>query len=91
MSGNDQEITLNVATPNGLFTGIFRKTAKVIEVIKAIITAKGLDASDDFDLVHNGQALKPEERPLVSFGLTGTVRLDLVAVGSGVCADADTP
>ena len=81
---SNQDITLNVATPNGLFTGIFQKTAKIIEVIRAIITDKNLNAGDDFDLVHNGATLKPEERPLVSFGLQGVVMLDLVAVGSGV-------
>lgn len=80
----DTEITMNVTTPAGLFSGIFQKTAKIIEVIQAIILDKGLKPSDTFNLVYNGQTLQPTERPLVSFGLTGTVAMDLVAHGSGV-------
>src|SRR6266481_2619029 len=35
--GHDDQITLEVATPNGVFRGTFEKTAKVEEVIAAII------------------------------------------------------
>lgn len=86
MSGNQKnnEVSVCIATSNGLFTGVFEKTAKIIEVINIIISEKGLDASDEFNLVHNGQILEPVQRTLVSFGLEGTVKLDLVAVGSGV-------
>ena len=54
MNEND-EITLDIATPKGPFTGTFPKTASIQDVIT-----------------------------LVSFGLVGTVKLELVATGSGV-------
>lgn len=78
------EVTLEISTPKGLFTGIFPKTAKVEEVIAAAVEAKGLDSGEALELVHNGQVLQPVQRPLVSFGLSGTVQLELVATGSGV-------
>jgi hypothetical protein len=78
------EITLEVATPKGVFTGTFPKTAKVEDVIEAIIIAQGLARGDAFDLVHDGTVLQPKQRPLVSFHLEGTVQLELVATGSGV-------
>jgi hypothetical protein len=78
------EVTLEVATPKGVFTDTFPKTAKIQDVINAAIAALSLDGSDSLELVHNGQVLQPVQRPLVSFGLEGTVKLDLVATGSGV-------
>jgi hypothetical protein len=81
--GHDDEITLIVATPKGPWKGVFRKTAKVAEVIKQIV--KDMELADEpFQLVHNGKPLEPAERTLVSFGLEGTVKLSLVATGSGV-------
>ena len=82
MPNND--ISLKVATPAGVFMGIFEKTTKIIEVIKKIIKKQGLEEGDDFDLFYQGKALQPEERPLVSFHLPDEVCLELVATGSGV-------
>jgi hypothetical protein len=79
----DHEITLDIATPAGLFVHDFAKTTKVAEVIKTAIEAKGLDASERFDLVYQGNVLPPE-RPLVSFPLEDGAKLELVATGSGV-------
>ena len=79
-----EEVTLEIATPKGLFTGVFAKTAKVAEVIAAVVSSLGLDSGDTLELIHNGQPLQPVQRPLVSFGLSGTVQLELVATGSGV-------
>jgi hypothetical protein len=79
-----EEVTLEIAAPAGVFTGAFPKTTKVADVIAAVVAAQGLDASDALELVHNGTVLQPVERPLVSFGLEGTVQLELVATGSGV-------
>jgi hypothetical protein len=45
---------------------------------------KDLNSGDELELVHNGQVLEPNSRTLVSFGLSGTVQLELVATGSGV-------
>jgi hypothetical protein len=79
-----EEVMLEVATPNGVFAGSFPKTTKVENVIRTVVDAQNLAAGDTFDLVYNGEVLQPVERPLVSFGLTGTVQLELVATGSGV-------
>ena len=78
------EVTLEVATPSGVFTGTFPKTAKVEDVIAAVVEDQQLTEGDSFELVHNGEVLQPVQRPLVSFGLTGMVLLELVATGSGV-------
>jgi hypothetical protein len=78
------EITVDIATPNGVFTGTFDNTTKVADVIAAVVSAQHLAEGDAFDLVHNGEVLHPKQRPLVSFGLSGTIRLELVATGSGV-------
>lgn len=77
-------VQLEVATPRGVFEGTFPKTTKVEAVIAAVIAQMNLDGGDAFELVYNGTVLKPVERPLVSFGLSGTVKLELVATGSGV-------
>lgn len=79
-----EEVTVEVGTPKGLFTGVFAKTAKIADVIAAAVQALGIDGGDTLELVHNGEPLKPVERTLVSFGLAGTVQLELVAIGSGV-------
>lgn len=79
-----EEVTVEVATPKGMFSGSFHKTAKIKDVIAAAVTSLGLDTTESLELVHNGQVLQPVERTLVSFGLSGKVQLDLVATGSGV-------
>ena len=79
-----KQVTLEIATPNGVFTATFPETTKVSEVIEAVVAEQGLNQDDQFDLVHDGQVLEPVQRPLVSFGLSGTVALELVATGSGV-------
>ncbi len=78
------DVTLEIGTPKGLFTGTFPKTTKIEDVIAAVVAAKGLDGAEGLELVYNGQPLQPVQRPLVSFGLHGTVQLELVATGSGV-------
>jgi hypothetical protein len=78
------DILLEIATPKGLFSQPFPKTTKIKEVIAAAVQAMGLDGGESLELVHNGQVLQPVERTLVSFGLSGTVQLELVATGSGV-------
>ena len=78
-----EEIILDVATPKGPWTGAFPKTTKVSEVIDTIVNDLGLQ-QETFQLVHNGTPLEPTNRPLVSFGLEGRVKLTLVATGDGV-------
>lgn len=78
------EITLEVATPNGVFRGTFPKTAKVEDVIKAAVEDRQLAEGDAFELFHGEVQLEPVQRTLVSFGLHGKVQLSLVATGSGV-------
>ena len=77
-------IQLEVATPNGVFRGEFDKTDKVSFVIKTVVEDRGLIEGDAFDLYYGDVHLTPENRPLVSFGLKGKVKLALVATGSGV-------
>ena len=79
-----EEITVEVATPKGMFSGSFPKTAKVKDVIDAAVASLGIDSSESLELVRNGEVLQPIERTLISFGLSGRVQLDLVATGSGV-------
>lgn len=79
-----EEVTLQIGTPKGLFSGTFPKTAKVEDVIEAAVEAKGIDGGEALELVYNGEVLQPVQRTLVSFGLAGTVLLELVATGSGV-------
>jgi hypothetical protein len=79
-----EEVTVEVGTPKGLFTGTFPKTAKVEDVIAAAVNSLGLERGDTLELVYNGQVLTPTQRTLVSFGLSGTVQLELVATGDGV-------
>lgn len=78
------DITLEVATPNGVFRGTFDKNTKIQDVIAAIIKDRELAQGDAFELRHGDTVLQPVQRPLVSFGLAGTVKLTLVATGSGV-------
>jgi len=78
------QVTVQIATPKGVYTDTFNKTTKIQDVIKTAIEKMTLDGGDKFDLVYNGAVLQPVERPLVSFGLEGTVKLELVATGSGV-------
>lgn len=82
--GHNDDITLEVATPNGVFRGTFDKTTKVEDVIKKIVEDRKLSAGDTFELFYGEVQLIPVQRPLVSFGLSGTVKLTLVAAGSGV-------
>lgn len=80
----DQSLKLEIATPSGVFSGLFEKTAKIVDVIKTIVKEQGLAAGDSFELFHKGTALQPETRPLISFGLDDCASLELVATGSGV-------
>lgn len=79
-----EEVHLEISTPKGLFTASFPKTAKVEDVIAATVSSLDLARGDTLELVHAGESLKPIERTLVSFGLAGTVQLELVATGDGV-------
>jgi hypothetical protein len=81
--GRKDEIILDVATPKGPWKGAFPKTTKVSEVIKEIVKDLGLE-DESFELRWKDKVLEPVERPLVSFGLEGRVKLTLVATGSGV-------
>jgi hypothetical protein len=81
-SGKD-EVILDVATPKGPWKGAFPKTTKVSEVIATIVKDLGLE-NEPFQLIYKDKPLEPQDRPLVSFGLEGRVKLTLVATGSGV-------
>ena len=82
MATNDK-ITLKFATPAGVYEATFEATAKVFEVIAAVVKAKNLAEGDAFELDHDGEKLDPDA-PIGSFGLQDGAVLDLVASGSAV-------
>jgi len=80
----DNDIRVEVATPNGVYRGTFPKTTKVEDLIRVVVEDRKLEEGDAFQLFYGETLLEPVERPLVSFGLPSKVRLTLVATGSGV-------
>lgn len=78
------EILLKIATPKGLFAGIFHESATVAGVIETVVEKKDLSRKDTFELVHGETVLQPVSRTLESFGLKRKADLELVAQGSGV-------
>ena len=79
------EITLKISSGDNDVTLVFPKTAKIKDVEQAAITELGLPGSgDSFELVYDGQTLKPEQRTLISFGIPNNACLELVATGTGV-------
>jgi exonuclease VII small subunit len=78
------EILLEIATPKGMFRGIFRLSGTIAEVIQLVVDQKHLDPKDTFELVHGETVLQPTSRTLESFGLKCKADLELVATGSGV-------
>src|ERR1017187_4879335 len=78
------EILLEIATPKGLFEGIFHESRKVSAVIEVVVEKKDLNRKDTFELVHGDKLLQPTDRTLESFGLKHKAKLELVATGSGV-------
>lgn len=82
--GGNDEINVEVATPNGVYRGTFDKNDKVQDVIDAVVEDRGLAEGDAFELWFGDTHLTPTQRPLVSFGLMGQISLSLVATGSGV-------
>ena len=80
---SDGKLTLKVATPAGVYEGIFEETAKVDEVIAIIVKAMKLAEGDAFELAFEGTPLAPD-RPIGSFDLSDNAVLDLIASGSAV-------
>jgi hypothetical protein len=78
------EVFLEIATPKGLFEGVFDGKTKISQVIEIVVDKKDLNKKDTFELVHNGQVLQPVDRTLESFGIKHKAKLELVATGSGV-------
>jgi hypothetical protein len=80
----NDDVTLEIATPNGSFKGVFENSNSVAAVIAVVVADKGLDKKDTFELIYQGSALLPDTNTLKSFGLHGTKKLTLVAQGTGV-------
>jgi hypothetical protein len=78
------EVVLEIATPKGLFEGIFSQETKISQVIEIVVNQKKLDRKDTFELVRSGEVLQPTDRTLASFGIKQKTKLELVATGSGV-------
>lgn len=82
---HDEDVMLEIATPNGVFRGSFDKNDKVEKVIKKVVKDRDLAEEDAFELYYGDVHLEPVNRPLVSFGIKkGKYKLTLVATGSGV-------
>ena len=79
----DNKIRLKVATPAGVYEGIFAETDKVYEVITIVVKEKRLVEGDAFELTLNGEVL-PDDSPLSNFDLKDDAILDLIASGSAV-------
>ena len=79
----DGKITLKVATPAGVYEGVFDTTTKVNEAIAQIVKGKKLSEGDVFELAYGGEVL-PGDSPLGSFGFEDGSVLDLIATGSAV-------
>jgi hypothetical protein len=81
----DDDVVLEIATPNGVFRGSFDKNDKVEKVIEEVVRDRELAEGDAFELYFGDVHLEPVNRPLVSFGIKkGKYKLTLVATGSGV-------
>jgi myo-inositol catabolism protein IolC len=78
------EILLEIATPKGMFTGVFHENTTIAAVIDLVVEKKELNRKDSFELVHGDTVLQPTNRTLASFGLKHNAKLELVATGSGV-------
>jgi hypothetical protein len=83
--GHDDDVVLEIATPNGVFRGSFDKNDKVQKVIEEVVKDRELAEGDAFELYFGDVHLEPVNRPLVSFDIKkGKYKLTLVATGSGV-------
>lgn len=82
---NDNELEITITTARGEFSGVFPKTAKVQQLIDAVIEHFDLSGDGTFDLFIEGQnePLKPE-RTLVSYGLEDDTSLVLTMGGKNV-------
>lgn len=82
----EQAITVLVKTSRGSDPFTFEKTTKVEEAITEIREHFELTGEGRFDLVRadGGDALTPEDRPLVSFGLEDETELVLTGGGKNV-------
>lgn len=78
------EITLEIATPKGLFKGTFSKTTTISEVIEVVVKEQNLNRADLLELFYKGEPLQPTKNTLADFGFAGEIQLELVATGSGV-------
>lgn len=83
---NDNELTITIQTPQGDWTTTFQKTAKVAEVIQAVIEHFGFAINGKYELKLENDpntALKPE-RTLVSYGIKDGDVLVFIDFGQAV-------
>lgn len=76
------KVTVEVATPKGMFKGVFPYDATVSDVIKKSVGGSNM-RGDLLELFYKGDALPPD-KTLEELGVKGTVQFELVATGSGV-------
>ena len=56
------EILLEIATPKGIFIGVFNEKATIASVIEVVVEEKKLDKKDTFELVYDEKVLQPANR-----------------------------
>ena len=81
--GDDNKITLKVATPAGFFEGTFDANTKVADVISIIVRSMKLAGGDEFELDFDGKKLSPGDL-IGSIDFGSNPELDLIATGSAV-------
>ena len=86
MAKQDPTLEITIQTTRGSRTFSFAKTAKISDVIQAIVDAFGFAPGDQFQLVLSSDPSQPlqPERPLVSYGIEDGAALVLTSIGSGV-------
>ncbi len=77
-------VTLEIATPKGLFKGAFSMDLTISEVIQYVLKEMGLGSGDKYELVRDGTSLGSNGKKLSELGLSGVEKLELVATGRGV-------
>lgn len=83
---SDPTLEITIQTTRGSRTFSFAKTAKISDVIQAVVEAFGFTPGDQFQLVLSSDPSQPlqPERPLVSYGIEDGTVLVLTSIGSGV-------
>ena len=84
--GKDNELDIVIKTPNGDWITTFIKTAKVADIVSAVVQHFNYASNGKYELRLESDpdtVLKPE-RPLVSYGITDGTVLVFIDFGAAV-------